>query len=100
MQVVKLAGVILALLIEVLIDVILAQPLKATSGEKIARPGSHGVMAIKKLHRLVRPMHSEVLAPIARPSDIDEEVEGQRLADVEAGNLKVGGERDQIRSQN
>ncbi len=45
MQVVELAGIILALSIEVLIGVILAQLLKAISREKTAWPGSHRVMA-------------------------------------------------------
>ncbi len=46
MQVVELAGVILALSMEVLVGVILAQLLKHTSGEKTAWPGSHGFVAV------------------------------------------------------
>ncbi len=46
MQVVELADIILALLIELLVGVILSQPLKATSGEKMARPGFHGFVAV------------------------------------------------------
>ncbi len=46
MQVVKLAGVILALSMKVLVDVILAQPLKVTSGEKTAWPDCHKLVAV------------------------------------------------------
>ncbi len=63
MQVVKLAGVILALSMEILVGVIFAQPLKATSGEKMARPGSYGFVTVKKLHYLAGPTHLRVLAP-------------------------------------
>ncbi len=91
MQVIELGDVILALSIEVLVDVILAQLLKATSREKTARPGSHGVMITRKLQCFTRPTYSEVLAPTERPRDADEETGGQRLADAKAGGLRVGG---------
>ncbi len=58
---------------EVPVDVILAQPLKATSEEKTARPSSHGVVASRKLYCLTGPTHSGVLAPAERPRDADEE---------------------------
>ncbi len=74
MQVVELAGIILALSMEVLVDVILVQLLKYTSGEKTARPGSHEVMTTRKLHRLVGPTHSGVSALAERSKDANEEV--------------------------
>ncbi len=45
MQVIELVGVILALSMEVMVGVILVQPLKATNGEKTAWLGSHRVIA-------------------------------------------------------
>ncbi len=83
MQVVELVGGTLALSIEVLVGVILAQPLKATSREKKTRPGSHGVVASRKLHRLVGPMHLGVSALEERPRDAEVEAGCQRLADAE-----------------
>ncbi len=44
---IKLIGIILALSIEVLVDVILAQPLKAISRERMAWPGFQGFVAAK-----------------------------------------------------
>ncbi len=90
MPVVELVGDTLALSMKVLVGVILAQPLKATSGEKTARPCSHGVVASRKLHRLAGPTHFGVSAPAERPRDAEVEVEGQRS----------GGQRDQVRSPN
>ncbi len=75
---------------EVLVGVILAQLLKATSGEKMARPGSHGFVASRKLYRFVGPTHSEVLAPVERPRDVDEKT----------GGLRSGGQKNQVRSPN
>ncbi len=73
MPVVKLVGCIFALSMEVLVDVILAQLLKAISGEKIARPGSHGVVASRMLHRLVEPANLGVLDPSKKPRDVEVE---------------------------
>ncbi len=91
MPVVKLVGDTLALSIEVLVDVILAQPLKATSGEKTAQPGSHGVVASRKLHCLVGPAYLGVLAPAERPRDVEEEIRGPRP--VDAGGQRSEGQR-------
>ncbi len=69
MQVVKLAGVIFALSIGVLISVIFTQPLKATSGEKIVWSDFHEFIAAgaqKKLHCLVRLTYLGVSAPILK----------------------------------
>ncbi len=112
-----LAGVTLALLLEksyaggragrgyprsmeVLVGVILTQPLRATSGEKMARPGSHRVVASKKLHRLAGPTHFGVSAPAERPRDAEVEAGGQRPADAEAEGQRSGGQRDPVRSPN
>ncbi len=57
MLVVELVGGILALSMEVLVGVILAQPLKATSREKTARSDCYGFVASRKLHCLVGPAH-------------------------------------------
>ncbi len=92
MPVVELLGGTLALSMEVLVDVILTQPLKATSGEKTARPGSHGVVASRKLHRLAGPAHLGVSAPTERPRDAEAEVEGSRPAD--AGGQRSESQRD------
>ncbi len=88
MQVIELAGIILALSMEVLEDVILAQPLKATSQEKMAWPSSHGFVAAKKLHRLAWPTHSGVLAPVEKPKDVDKKVGDQRPVDAESRRFK------------
>ncbi len=100
MPVIELVGGIFALSMEVLVGVILAQPLRATSGKKTARPCSHGVVASRKLHRLVGPAHFGVSAPAKRPRDVEEEVEGQRPADAEAEGQRSGCQRDQVRSPN
>ncbi len=76
---------------EVLVGIILTQPLKATSGEKTARPGSHGVVANRKLHYLAGPAHLRVLAPAERPRDAEVEAGGPRLAD--AGGQRSEGQR-------
>ncbi len=77
---------------EVLVSVILAQPLKATSREKkTARPGSHGVEASKKLHRLAGPAHLGVSALAERPRDVEAETGGPRPAD--AGGQRSEGQR-------
>ncbi len=77
MQVVELAGVILALSMKVLVGIILVQPLKAISGEKTVWPGSHRFVAARKLHHLARPTLLGVLAPVERPKDANVEVRGQ-----------------------
>ncbi len=97
---VELAYVILSLSIEVLVSVILAQLLKATSREKTAWQGSHGVIATRKLHCFVGPTHLGVSAPTKRPRDVDEEAGGQRPADAKARGIRAGGQRDQIQSPN
>ncbi len=91
MPVVELVEGTLALSIEVLVDVILAQPLKATSGEKTARPGFHGVVASRKLYCLAGPTHLGVLAPVKRPRDAEVETGGPRPAD--AGGQRSEGQR-------
>ncbi len=88
MPVVELVGGTLALLMEVLVDVILAQPLKATSGEKTAWPGSHGVVASRKLHCLAGPAHLGLSAPAKRPKDAEVEARGQR-DQIRSPNQKV-----------
>ncbi len=85
---------------EMLVGVILTQPLKATSGEKTARPGSHGVVASRKLHRLAGPAHFGVSALAERSRDVKVEAGDQRSADAEAEGQRSGGQRDQVRSQN
>ncbi len=100
MPVVELVGGTLALSMEMLVGVILAQPLKATSGEKTARPCSHGVVASRKLHRHAGPAHFGVSAPAERPSDAEVEAGGQRPADAEAEGQRSGRQRDQVRSPN
>ncbi len=97
---VELSGVILALSIEVLVGVILAQLLKATSGEKTALPGTHRFVPAKKFHCLAGPIHSRVSAPAKKPRDVDEETKGQRPADAEARGLRLDSQRDQVRSPN
>ncbi len=80
MLVVELVGGTLALLMEMLVGVILAQPLKATSGEKTTRPGFHKVIASRKLHCLTGPIYLRVSAPAERPRDVEVEASGPRLA--------------------
>ncbi len=84
-------GGTLALSMEVLVGVILAQPLKATSEEKTAWPGSHGVIASRKLHRLAGSAYLGVSAPAERPKDAEVEAGGPRLVDV--GGQKSEGQR-------
>lgn len=62
---VKLAGVILALLIEVFVGIIFTQLWKATSKKMTIQLGSYGFVAAKKLYCLVEPTHLGVLAPIS-----------------------------------
>ncbi len=100
MPVIELVGGTLTLSMEVLVGVILAQPLKATSGEKTARPCFHGVVASKKLHRFTGPAHFGVSAPAERPKDVEVEAGGQRPADAEAKGQRSGDQRDQVRSPN
>ncbi len=100
MPVVELVGGTLALSMEMLVSVILAQPLKATSGEKTAWSGSHGVVASRKLHCLARPAHLGVSAPAKRPRDAEVEAGGRRPADAETEGQRSGGQRDQVRSPN
>ncbi len=94
MPVVELVGGTLALSMEVLVGVILAQPLKATSREKMARLCSYGLVASRKFHRLVGPAHFGVSAPAERPRDVEVEAGGQRPADAEAEGQRLGGQRD------
>ncbi len=91
MPVVELVGGTFALSMEVLIGVILAQPLKATSGEKTARPGFHGVVVSRKLHCLARPAHFGVSAPAEMPRDKEIEAGSQRPANAEAEGQRSGG---------
>lgn len=63
-QVVELAGVILALSIKVLVKGIFAQPLKGTSEEITTWSSSHGFVAARELYCLARPTYLGVLAPI------------------------------------
>ncbi len=81
----ELVGGTLVLSMEVLVGVILAQPLKAISEEKTARPGSHGVVASRKLHCLAGPAHLGMSALAERPKDVE---------------VEAGGQRDQVRSPN
>ncbi len=90
MQMIELAGVIIALSMEVLVGVILTQLLKATSKKKIARPDSHEVVAIRNLYCLIGPMYSRVSAPAERPRDADEEIR----------SLRSRSQKDQVRSLN
>ncbi len=57
-------------------------------------------METRKLHHLAEPTHSGVLAPAKRPRDVDEEAGRQKSADAEVGDLKVGGQKDQVWSPN
>ncbi len=91
MPVIELVGGTLILSMEVLVGVILAQLLKATSGEKTAWPGSHGFVASRKLHRLVRPAHLGMSTPAERPKDVEVEAGGPRPAD--AGGQRSEGQR-------
>ncbi len=54
----------------------------------------------QKLHRLARPMHLGVLASVERPRDAEAEAGDQSPADAESGGLRLGGQRDQVRSPN
>ncbi len=83
MPVVELVGGSLVLSIEVLVGVILAQPLKATSRQKTARPGSHRVAARWKLHCLTGPAHLGMSTPAERPRHAEVVAGGQKLADAE-----------------
>ncbi len=91
MPVVELVGGTLALSIEVLVGIILAQSLKAISREKTARPSSHGVATSRKLHYLAGPAHLGVSAPVERPRDAEAEAGGPRPAD--AGGQRSEGQR-------
>ncbi len=58
-----------------------------------------------KLHCLTRPVHSGVLTPTEKPRDVEAKAGGQKLADavvgsLRSGGLRLGGQRDQIRSPN
>ncbi len=94
---VELAGVIFALLIEVLVGVIFAQPLKTTSGEKAIWLGSHGFVTAKKLYCLIGPMYFAVSASTKRPRDIEvakakgQRSEGQRGPEFKSGGLRPVG---------
>ncbi len=97
MPVVELVGGTLALSMEVMVGVILAQPLKATSRKKTARPGSHGVVASRKLHCLTEPANLGVSAPVERLRDVEVEARGLRLAD--AGGHRSEGQRRGLESK-
>ncbi len=43
-----------------------------------------------KLHCLARPVHSGVLAPAERPSDVEVEIGGQRQAVAKTGGPRSG----------
>lgn len=62
---------------EVLVNVILAQLLKAANKKKMAQPGSYGFIAARKFHHLIGPMHLRVLASAKKPRDVDIEAGGQ-----------------------
>ncbi len=66
----------------------------------MARPGTHRVMTTRKLHRLAKPVHSEVSTPVERLRDIDDEAGGQRSVNAKAGGLRVRSKIDQVRSSN
>ncbi len=74
--------------------------MKATNGEKTARPGSHRVVASRKLYRLARPVHFRVSAPAERSRDVEVKAGGQRPADAEAEGQRSGGQRDQVQIPN
>ncbi len=74
-----------------LVGVILAQPLKATSGEKTTLLGSHGVVASRKLHCLAGPVHLGVSAPAERPRDTEVKAGGPKPA--HAGGQRSEGQR-------
>ena len=59
---VELKVVIFILSIEILVDVIFAQSLKATSREKMAQPSSYGFIATRKLYYVARLKQLRVLA--------------------------------------
>lgn len=71
MQIVELANVILALSIEMLVDVTFAQLLKAISRKKMTWLGFYRVIVIKKLHCFIKPIHSRVSALTERLKDTD-----------------------------
>ncbi len=91
MPVVELVGDILTLLIEVLVGVILTQPLKATSREMTTWPDSYRVIASRKLYRFTGPAHLELSTPAEKPRDAEVEARGPRPADAE--NLRSEGQR-------
>lgn len=65
MQVVELASIIFALSMDLLVDIIFVQSLKATSKEKMVWLDSYGFVvarASKKLHCLIGPTHFGVSA--------------------------------------
>ncbi len=47
-----------------------------------------------KLHYLARPAHSEVLALVERPKDVEAEAGGKRPADAEVRGLRSRSQRD------
>lgn len=68
-QVVELAGVILAISIKILVDIIFALPLKANNGGKTAQPRVYRFIAAGtsiKLYYLTSPTHWKALAPISK----------------------------------
>ncbi len=81
---------------EVLVDIILVQPLKATSREKTAWLGSYRFIIARKLYCFVKPMHSGVLDLAKKPKDANEEARGQKPVDVEVRNLRTRNQRDQV----
>lgn len=87
---IELASVIFALLMEVLVDVILVQPLKATSREKTAWPVSHRFIIAKKLHRFTEPTHLAISALTERSRDTDAEAKDQKAATRAEGPRSEG----------
>ncbi len=109
MPMVELVGGTLTLSIEVLVGVILTQLLKATSGEKMAWPGSHKVIASKKLHHLAESIHLGVSASAEKPRDVEVEArsprpadtrsqksEGQRGPESKSGGPRLAGSRSKL----
>ncbi len=48
----------------------------------IARPSSYGFVAVRKLHCLIKPIHSGVLVLAKRPRNADKKAGGQRPANA------------------
>lgn len=57
--------------------------MKVTNEEKTAQLGSHKFVAARKLYCLIGPIYSGVSALIKRSKDINKNIGGQKLADIE-----------------